>query len=174
MQGWNNPDAKSKENQEKLEPESVVAWLRCGWAGMRKQAASGKQGSHDLDTGGKLDDPASKSGRSKADQDKVDEAMEGRINDEEESERQKARKDKYMNAASKLRVDQVIEQTQTNATLDFDYLAYLIISGMHRSRSMCLRLTSIVFHLRCQLALHRRDCAWFGSEYYSSSGVGCA
>lgn len=55
--------------------------------------------------------------------------MEGRINDEEEVERQKARKDRYMSAASKLRVEQVIEQTQTNATLDFDYLAYLVISG---------------------------------------------
>ena len=44
---------------------------------------------------------------------------------QKEAERRKARKDRYMGLASKMRVDQMLEQIQIDAKLDFDYVAFL-------------------------------------------------
>ena len=122
-----------KKTEEKTpNPEDSPSWLGGCWAGMRKRAPFVKDGGDELDSDGKGSlKQDSDPGQLKDGKGEGEEGEEGRINDAEEAERQKARKDKYMNAASKLRVDQVIEQTQTNATLDFDYLAYLVISCAH-------------------------------------------
>lgn len=123
-----------KNTEEKSpNPEDSPTWLSC-WAGMRKRAPFRGKGGDELDSDGKGSlkqdsDPGQLKNDKGEEGEEGEEREKGRINDAEEAERQKARKDKYMNAASKLRVDQVIEQTQTNATLDFDYLAYLVISG---------------------------------------------
>lgn len=128
LQGWNNPEARQKPAQPLTGLNEAPGWLSCCWAGLRKRPPSSSKASHTANSDVEPSSHSPQLGEDKA-QEKGDKSMEGRINDAEETERQKARKDRYMNAASKLRVEQVVEQTQTNATLDFDYLAYLVISG---------------------------------------------
>eukprot|EP00892_Ulva_mutabilis_P010281 jgi/Ulvmu1/7625/UM038_0051.1 len=129
-QGWNNPEARHAAKQKSPDPSDEPTWLSFCWARKKKRPASGMEDTHELSSEGKKADRDSDSGHAKDGPCKDGQAMEERTNDTEEEERQKARKDRYMNAASKLRVDQVIEQTKTNATLDFDYLAYLVISAV--------------------------------------------
>ena len=42
-------------------------------------------------------------------------------------ERRKARRDRYMSLASKMRIDQMLEQVNTDTQIDFDYVAFLCV-----------------------------------------------
>ena len=65
-------------------------------------------------------------------------------------EKRKARKNRYMNLASKMRVDQMLEQVHTDAQIDFDYIAFLCASA----DTMLPRL--IIFSVVQMLGLYMR------------------
>ena len=84
-----------------------------------------------------------------------------------EGERRKARRDRYMSLASKMRVDQMLEQIHIDAKFDFDYIAFLCVpracapSGRHACEHACVnacvqacvhaRVLTHVFAMRCVL-----------------------